>query len=271
MKFLIRARNARSPPVSPSQNAPMSTSSNAVPPFWENWSGNLKHLAPTNGANYYYTPTILAELKQVLVLAKQAGVTVRVSGQRHSQSALVADDNRNNPPQAPDCFLVGMSCYVDVGTNGIALGPGANQVTVNPGVREDDVDAFLTQNNLMFKTVTAGGFFSLGGMTAVDVHGGTVAGPIFAETASAFTILGADGNLTTIDAKSPSVNGWSPLQFARVSLGGLGVVTQIVIDVLPRPYATTLPGGTQRYLLKDKAAFVKQFTELLTGPAKHDR
>ena len=29
-----------------------------------------------------------------------------------------------------------MSCYVDVGDNGIALGPGPQQVTVNPGVRE---------------------------------------------------------------------------------------------------------------------------------------
>jgi FAD/FMN-containing dehydrogenase len=57
---------------------------------------------------------------------------------------------------------------------------------VNPGAREDDVDAFLTKHDLMFKTVTAGGFFSLGGMTSVDVHGGTVDAPIFAETASSF-------------------------------------------------------------------------------------
>jgi len=68
--------------------------------------------------------------------------------------------------------------------------------------------------------------------------------PIFAETASSFTILGADGNLTTIDATSPAVAGWSPLQFARVSLGGLGMVTRMTLDVLPRPYATTLQGGT---------------------------
>ena len=249
----------------------MSTSASTRPPFWANWSGNLKHLAPANGANDYFTPKNLSELKTVVAAAKQNGVTVRVSGQRHSQSALVADDNRDNPPQQPDGYLVDMSCYIDVGDKGIALGPGANQVTVNPGVREDDVDAFLTQHNLMFQTVTAGGFFSLGGMTAVDVHGGTVDGPIFAETASSFTILGADGNLTTIDVKAPAVNGWSPLQFARVSLGGLGVVTQIVLDVLPRPYATTLQGGTKRYLLKDKAAFVSQFTQLLAGPGKHTR
>ncbi len=249
----------------------MNTSGNAPLPFWQNWTGNIKHVAPTNGATYYFAPTNLTELKAVLAEAKQNGVTVRASGQRHSQPPLVADDNRNHPPQKPDSYLIDMSCYVDVGTSGIELGPGANQVTVNPGVREDAVDAFLTTHNLMFKTVTAGGFFSLGGMTAVDVHGGTVDAPIFAETASSFTILGADGNLTTIDATVPVVEGWSPLQFARVSLGGLGIVTRITLDVLPRPYATTLQGGTIRYLLKDKQAFVGQFQQLLAGPGKHNR
>jgi FAD/FMN-containing dehydrogenase len=238
---------------------------------WQNWSGNIQHVPPTDGQQYYFTPRNLTELKAVLAAAQQKGVTVRVSGQRHSQPPLVADDNRTAPPPAATCYLVDMSCYVDVGDNGIALGPGPQQVTVNPGVREDDVEAFLTTHNLMFKTATAGGFFSLGGMTAVDVHGATVDAPIFAETASSFVILGADGTLRTIDATSPSVDGWSPLRFARVSLGGLGIVTRITLDVLRRPYATTLQGGTQRYLWKNKQAFVAGLQELLTGTSKHSR
>ncbi|HUR80394.1 MAG TPA: FAD-binding protein [Thermoanaerobaculia bacterium] len=240
-------------------------------PTWQNWSGNVEHLPPTNGDRYYFTPTNISELAAVVALGQRHGVPVRVSGQRHSQPPLVTNDNRSAASAKPDCFLIDMSCYVDVGTNGIALGPGPQQITVNPGVREDDVDAFLTQNNLMFRTVTAGGFFSLGGMTAVDVHGATVDGPIFAETASSFTILGADGNLTTIDASTPPVDGWSPLQFARVSLGALGIVTQIVLDVLPRPWATTLRGGTQRYLWKDKQTFIAGLQGLLTGPSANTR
>ncbi len=240
-------------------------------PTWWNWSGNLEHLPPTDGEAYYFAPTNLAELQAVLSHAKQKGVTVRVSGQRHSQPPLVADDNRAAAPAQPTTYLVDMSCYVDIPPNGIELGPGSQQITVNPGVREDDVDAFLQQNNLMFKTVTAGGFFSIGGMTAVDVHGATVEAPIFAETASSFTILGADGNQTTIDATTPPVNGWSPLQFARVSLGGLGVVTRITLDVLPRPYANSLQGGTQRFLWADQSSFVAGMQSLLTGSTKHDR
>ena len=112
---------------------------------------------------------------------------VRVSGQRHSQSPLVVDDNRGGSPTTARTWLVDLSCYADLGASRnerIVLGPGARQVTVNTGVREDELDAFLTVHNLMLKTVTAGGFFSLGGMTAVDVHGGTMDAPIFAETVS---------------------------------------------------------------------------------------
>jgi FAD/FMN-containing dehydrogenase len=252
---------------------------NAIPstsaPTWQNWSGNLIHKPASDGVNYYFVPANLADLKSAIAeVAKIPGATIRVSGQRHSQPPLVAGDNRNAVPAKTTEFLVDMSCYCDLGVDqneSIVLGPGTNRVTVNAGVREDALDAFLTQNNLMMKTVTAGGFFSIGGMTAVDVHGGTVNAPIFAETASAFHILLADGTVKTIDGTLPPVNGWSALQFARVSLGGLGIVTSITLDVLPRPSATTLQGGTTRYLLKNKAAFVAQFQQLLTGPSKHDR
>jgi hypothetical protein len=133
----------------------------------------------------------------------------------------------------------------------------------NAVVREDELDAFLTKNNLMLKTVTAGGFFSLGGMTAVDVHGGTMDAPIFAETVSAFNLVLADGTVKTIDQQSPAVGGCSRLQFARVSLGGLGIVTSVAIDVMKRPYATTLQGDTNRFRLAGKSEFIEEFIELV--------
>ena len=233
-------------------------------PTWQNWSGNLVHKPASDGGKYYFAPTNLTELKSVLTqVSKVKGAIIRVSGQRHSQPPLVAEDNRAAVPQTTKTYLVDMSCYADLGPDRIVLVPGKNQVTVNTGVREDELDAFLIKHNLMLKTVTAGGFFSLGGMTAVDVHGATQDAPIFAETVSAFNILLADGTVTTIDGKSSPVDGWSPLQFARVSLGGLGVVTSITIDVLERPWKTTLQGGTEELRLVDKPAFVKKFKTLL--------
>ena len=240
-------------------------------PTWQNWSGNLVHHPASDGVRYYFTPTSLTELQQVLIDAKAAGVTVRVSGQRHSQPPLVVEDNRGGTQQTTKTYLIDMSCYADLGTHHdqrMVLGPGKNQVTANAGVREDELDAFLTQNKLMLKTVTAGGFFSLGGMTAVDVHGATLGAPIFAETVSAFTILLADGKLMTIDAQSPAVDGWSPVQFARVSLGGLGIVTSMTIDVLERLHPTTLQGGSHEYVIQDKSSFIAKFKTIVTS---HDR
>jgi FAD/FMN-containing dehydrogenase len=254
-----------------SNNAKASIPSPSAP-TWQNWSGNLVHQPASDGTKYYFVPTNLTELKQVLAaVANITGATIRVSGQRHSQPPLVVSDNRNAVPQVTTEYLVDMSCYADLGSaqdQRLVPGPGKNQVTLNAGVREDELDAFLTRHNLMMKTVTAGGFFSLGGMTAVDVHGGTMDAPIFAETVAAFSIMLADGTVTTIDAQSPKDDGWSPLQFARVSLGGLGIVTSITLDAMSRPYATTLQGGTERLGLADKSAFVKKFRTLLGAHAR---
>ena len=236
---------------------------------WKNWAQNIVDTLEIDG-QYYFSPTHLAALQDIVRQAGAAGATVRVSGQRHAQPALVAEDNRIAPN--PHRWLIDLSCYSDLGPNGdesIVLGTTPNTITVNTGVREDELDAFLTAHDLMLKTATAGGFFSLGGMTAVDVHGATIRAPIFAETASAFTLMGPDGQVRTIDAQTPAVDGWSPLQFARVSLGALGIVTSVTLDVLPRPWATTLnPGKDTNVVCADEPTFIARFKALLTD---HDR
>ena len=229
---------------------------------WRNWAQNVVHMLTVDG-EFYFLPTNRTELQQIVGQASAADATVRVTGQRHSQPPLVAADCRTQT--SPKSWLIDLSCYSDLGPNGdqrIVLDAAANKVTVNTGVREDELDVVLTANNLMLKTVTAGGFFSLGGMTAVDVHGATVDTGIFAETVSDFTIMGPNGNVQTINANTPAVNGWLPLQFARVSLGGLGIVTSVTVEVLPRPWATTLKSGRQTFTCADEAAFIAQFKTL---------
>jgi FAD/FMN-containing dehydrogenase len=121
---------------------------------------------------------------------------------------------------------------------------------------------------MLLSTVTAGGFFCLGGMTAVDVHGATIDAPIFAETVSEFTIMAPNGDVTTVNATTPPVDGWSPLQFARVSLGALGIVTSVTVDVMPRPWATTLKSGKDQFTCMDEKTFVAQYKTMLAGHAR---
>ncbi|MFZ6875904.1 D-arabinono-1,4-lactone oxidase [Undibacterium sp. Di27W] len=232
-------------------------------PVWQNWSQNLHY----QGDNYYYTPRNRAELQTIISNAAAQNKQVRVSGQRHAQTPLVA----SSETPTSKFLIVDLSCYADLGSEGdqrLQLGSDGSSVTVNTGVREDELDAFLTQNKLMLQTVTAGGFFSLGGMTAVDVHGATVQAPIFAETVSAFAIMGPDGVVTTIDASTPSVGLWSPLQFARVSLGTLGVVTAVTIQVLPRPYANSLTSGITDSVWENANDFSNGMASLLASKTR---
>lgn len=239
-------------------------------PIWTNWTQNIVHQPPPGVTDYYFAPTNLGELQAVLQQSVADKAVLRVSGQRHSQPPLVIDTAAQSTTGAVN-YLVDLSCYADLGPNGdqnMIVDVANKQITVNTGVREDEVDAVLTQNNLMLRTVTAGGFFSIGGMTAVDVHGATIAAPVFAGTVSSFTILRADGTIVTIDESTPPVNGWNPIQFARVNLGGLGIVTSVTIDVLDRPYATTLAGGSTSFDAPTRDKFAAQFQTLLTT---HDR
>ena len=245
-------------------------------PSWHNWTQNIVHPPLGSGQDYYFAPTSLDELKAVLQQAIADKAVLRVSGQRHSQPPLVIGADANSAGGAVN-YLVDLSCYADLGPNGdqnMVVDAANRQITVNTGVREEQVDALLTQNNLMMQTVTAGGFFSLGGMTSVDVHGATIAAPIFSGTVSSFTILRADGSIVTIDESTPAVDGWKPIQFARVNLGGLGIVTSVTIDVLDRPWATSLQGGSSGFSTTSwgnepsRDSFITQFQALLTA---HDR
>src|SRR5262249_39611322 len=118
---------------------------NGSSPTWQNWSQNLVSLPPANGAPYYFTPRTRADLQAVITAAVAAGVTVRVSGQRHSQPPLVIDDRRTSGPATPDTYLVDLSCYADLGngTQRMVLDAVNGKLTVNAGVREDEVDALL--------------------------------------------------------------------------------------------------------------------------------
>jgi len=265
---------------------------------WQNWSKNIVY---ESNEPYYFVPQDKFELRKVLLQAELARqnhptLTVRVSGQRHSQPPLVVHDNRNvedksDVEENPPVFLVDMSCYADDATGGerLLVAPdNPNRVIMNSGVREDELEIFLKNNDLMMKTVTAGGSFSLGGITAVDAHGATVAEGIFAETVYSFTIMKANGEEVTIDENTQIAeilpecaslgDNWSPIQFARVSLGGLGIVTSIKLNVQPRPYQETLLGGTEWFTYSGESTeqeyFVNNTSRLIGEPGEgdgHDR
>lgn len=239
--------------------------------LWMNWSQNLVYQAPGTTESYFY-PKNKTDLQNILTAAGTQSIkTVRVSGQRHSQPPLVTEDNRSGALPDGLHWIVDLACYKDLGGSqdqNIVIDATANTVQVNTGVSEDSLNAFLTTNNKMLPTVSAGGFFSIGGMIAVDVNGATVNSPIFAETAVAFTIMGAGGTETIVDTTTTAADGSLAIAYARVSLGALGIITSVTLSILDRPFANTLSATKEAFTLNNVADFTTKFKTLLTT---HDR
>ena len=238
---------------------------------WQNWSKNLTYKSSLVGDKYYFTPQNHQELSTIVknAAAHKGKIKVRASGQRHSQPPLVANQNKQPKHKAPknfDIWIIDLSCYKDLGQRGeknIILNKENSEVTVNAGVREDELDAFLTANNMMLKTVTAGGFFSIGGMTTVDVHGATVNSTDFPGTVTAYTAMDYNGKNITYDTDLSNFQGYHPLQFHRVSLGALGIVTSVTLKIAERPYKNTLVPTQQLYQLDSAQDFINTYKKLL--------
>ncbi len=95
-------------------------------------------------------------------------------------------------------------------------------------------------------------------MTSVDVHGATINAPIFAETASAYSIVRTGWRRDHNRRRRPPEGGWRPLQFARVSFGALGVVASVTLDIIPRPYANSLGGERASTQLGEPIGFLSR-------------
>eukprot|EP00957_Ditylum_brightwellii_P188138 14322770-Ditylum_brightwellii.AAC.1 len=216
---------------------------------WKNWSENVWYDGPP-GQRYIKYPRNQDDLRMLLVDAHQNEIKVRASGQRHSQPPQILPDNRKALTTCcfpfPSCLrcntnheriVIDMSFYEDIkGDNDeivrmkmVSRNEEKREaiVVVNAGTREDEFTYWVTQNNLALKTVTAGGIFSIAGMTSNDVHGGSIAYGIFADTCEGFRIMKWDGSIMEVHEDDPvRPDGFRPIQFARVNLGLLGVVTQ---------------------------------------------
>lgn len=256
---------------------------------WKNWSENIWYDGP---ANYIKYPKTEEELRAILQDASDRGITVRAAGQKHSQPPQIVPDNRARGCcwlPLPRCckpltqYVIDMSFYKDI----LAEENNADGeiivrmkvlsrnnlkkdavVAVNAGTREDEFDSYVTGENLALQTVTAGGIFSLGGMTSNDVHGGSIRRGIFADTCEGFSIMTWDGTIIEIHEDDPvREDGFKPIQFARVNLGLLGIVTRVYVKCDFHPVKQSLEGRMSFITTSLRQEFVDQFLDFVT----HDR
>jgi len=253
---------------------------------WKNWSENISYDGP-RGVRFIKYPKTETDLQKLLLKARETGIKVRASGQRHSQPPQIVPDNRNSLTSSclplpsfirckkyNECRVIDMSFYQDIKDDNnkivkmkvISTNDATREavVAVNAGIREDEFTYFVTQNNLALKTVTAGGIFSMGGMTSNDVHGGSINSGIFADTCEGFRIMKWDGSIMEVHEDDPvRPDGFHPIQFARVNLGVLGIVTQIFVKCDFRATKQALQGRMAFLVSTIETEFVNAFKDFV--------
>lgn len=173
---------------------------------WQNWSGN-QQASP----KHIVYPGDEAGLKRIL---QQDNLPVRCFGGSHSFSALVPEDGGVLISLEQ---MLGMKSH-DASAHTATFGAGtrlamASQMAYGVGqsiANEPDIN-----------------MQSLAGAISTCTHGTGIHQPSLSACVKSLRLMTADGEVLTIDANSPYFHA------ARVSLGALGVITEVTFQNLP--------------------------------------
>jgi xylitol oxidase len=167
-----------------------------------NWAGNIAFTAPE-----FYTPATLAELRAVVGRSRQ----VRVLGTGHSFNEMA------DSPGA-QVSLAGLPPEVEVDS--------ANSlVRVSAGLSYATLAARLDRPGWALRNMASLPHISVAGATATGTHGSGTANQSLSAAVTGLEVVTADGDV--VELSRADVPG------AVVHLGALGVVTRLILAVVP--------------------------------------
>ncbi|MGP4112796.1 FAD-binding protein [Streptomyces sp. 4N509B] len=170
----------------------------------QNWAGNL-----TFGAARVHRPASVGELRRIVAGARR----VRALGSGHSFSRVADSDDE----------LV----RVDGLPRRVEVDADARRVTVTAGMRYAEVAAALHARGFALANMASLPHISVAGSVATGTHGSGNALRGLASAVTGLELVGADGGLARLERGEPGFDG------AVVSLGALGVVTALTLEIEP--------------------------------------
>jgi alditol oxidase len=167
-----------------------------------NWAGNV-----TYSTERILRPRSVAEAQELIAGTE----SLRPLGTRHSFS-LIAD--------SADALLSTehLSRVVEI---------GAGTVTVEAGIRYGELAAALDKHGVALPNFASLPHISVGGAIATATHGSGANNQSLAAGVSALELVAADGSIRQLRRGDEDFDG------AVVSLGALGLVTRVSLDVVP--------------------------------------
>jgi alditol oxidase len=171
-------------------------------PLVQNWAGNV-----TYSTEHVLRPRSIEEAQEMVAEAE----TVRALGTRHSFS-LVADS---------DGVLLStenLNRIVDIGNE---------TVTVEAGIRYGDLSSALESHGLALPNLASLPHISVGGAIATGTHGSGAGNQSLAAGVASLELVRADGSISRLRRGDRDFDG------AVVSLGAIGLVVSVSLDVIP--------------------------------------
>ncbi|MFF2728978.1 FAD-binding protein [Streptomyces sp. NPDC058008] len=169
-----------------------------------NWAGNI-----TFGAERLHTPASVAELQELVA----AGTAVRALGTGHSFNTVA--DTRGTL-----ISVAGLPRAVEIDS-------AARTATVSAGLRFGELTGTLHRSGFALHNLGSLPHISVAGACATGTHGSGVGNRALAGAVSALEMVTADGRIVSLKRGDAGFAG------AVVSLGALGVVTRLTLDLVP--------------------------------------
>jgi xylitol oxidase len=169
-----------------------------------NWAGNISFTAPE-----FYRPVTVSQLQAVVARAGQ----LRVLATGHS-----FNDMADSP--GAQVTLADMPAEV-------AVDSAAGLVRVAAGLSYAQLARRLDAAGFALRNLASLPHISVAGACATATHGSGPANQNLAASVAAMELVTADGDLIEIGREDPSFAG------AVIHLGALGVVTRLVLEVVP--------------------------------------
>jgi len=181
-----------------------------VPKLWRNWARN-QTCAPVARVQ----PSTEDELVDVVRRAATEGRRVKVVGAGHSFTGIACTDG----------YLVELSRYGRV----LAHDPVRHTVTVQAGIRLQDLCDELDQRGLALENMGDIAYQSIAGATATATHGTGVRFGNLSTQIVGFRLVSGDGSVIECDReRHPEI-----FDVGRVGLGALGIVSTITLQCVP--------------------------------------
>lgn len=176
-----------------------------MPHTFKNWSRTI-----TFTANSLARPKSEAEVALLVAAAAAAGRCVRTQGAGHSFSQILTTNDT----------LVTLDAIKDTCVvNG-------TQATVNGGIRLHELIKALKKNGLALRNLGSVTEQSISGAFSTGTHGSGLTFESLASSVSAMRLVDGTGQVRTITTAAD-------LAAARVSVGMLGIITEVTLDAVP--------------------------------------